>query len=641
MADLNKIFKKLSDMGIIVDKTTEGVIIDKVSELQGMAKPTQQKPENQLYAMISSSYTKAILSILYEKWIRKLIDRFPELFRKHGCPVPLKYPNKDHLTRMLLAVYSEKKMFDALWQNLPEAVRQIFIWTIWYKRFCHQDMLAQTLKIQIWQTADRYSNEHHMYLKPEYLFFSYEVQYSYLSNRNTEKPPYIYNLYFNPELGEYLKQFLPTPDGYDLHPEAKIPECRIHENRGLILQELPVLWAYIQQGQLKLSNNGKILKASLKEFQKLMQVPEFFEEQNLNSLRTEMLTNLLACIKIKPQSDPLKLLQQVFENYQVKNTYSHLNGLLFHLKGRSTYLSHIYYEEFNLAPILVQRLLSALPQGQWVSLENLKDYANLRSVPILNVLDPYHATRYLHYISGEQSTYEHKKYIMRDNLEYTIKQPLIAGSMFLYACLGLVDIAYDFPKNDVVQERQLGYLSVFDGLRYVRLTDLGAFLTGKTSSYSAPVMAVAQTKVLLDENRLICGLDGNDPVKRLILEKMAKPIALNHFKVDHESFLKGCVTKKDVQEKIDLFHTHIEGKPPEIWKNFFKQTLARINPLTHKKDLLVFELEQDRDLIHLLATDAILKKHILKVENFHIAIERSDYNKVKKRLESLGYLLTN
>jgi hypothetical protein len=56
--------------------------------------------------------------------------------------------------------------------------------------------------------------------------------------------------------------------------------------------------------------------------------------------------------------------------------------------------------------------------------------------------------------------------------------PFFKGFMFLLAAFGIVDIAFNTSKNEHIRKKEMDYLSVVDGLQYIRLTPLGAFIMG-------------------------------------------------------------------------------------------------------------------------------------------------------------------
>lgn len=162
--------------------------------------------------------------------------------------------------------------------------------------------------------------------------------------------------------------------------------------------------------------------------------------------------------------------------------------------------------------------------------------------------------------------------------------------MFLLAAFGIVDIAYNYPKNERIQKKEREYLSVFDGLRYIRLTPLGAFLAGLKKDHA--------------------------------------------FRGETEH-----ATQADIEGKIRLFRKQVSAKPPRIWEKFLSGILNKIDPLIPEPDQSVFRLKEYPELIELMARDEVLQKYILKAEGYHVLISAKNLYKVKKRLETFGYFI--
>ncbi len=142
----------------------------------------------------------------------------------------------------------------------------------------------------------------------------------------------------------------------------------------------------------------------------------------------------------------------------------------------------------------------------------------------------------------------------------------------------MVSLAYSEPRNDSYCLTDKPYLSIYDGLTYVRLTDFGAFVLNKEKSFSVDIEKQT-AEIILDETRTLLSLFGEDPVKRLALESVGKRITSSSYLVDYQSFLKDCSNLNEVQNRIDYFKTHISRNPPEIWETFFQSVLARMDPL--------------------------------------------------------------
>ena len=182
---------------------------------------------------------------------------------------------------------------------------------------------------------------------------------------------------------------------------------------------------------------------------------------------------------------------------------------------------------------------------------------------------------------------------------------------------------------------------MYDGLTHIKLTPLGAFVFGRSESYDGPLKTTSRGELVVDDKGLILTLRGIDPLKTMVLEQLGNPIGGNRFKVDFGSFLKECRSKKDVKNQIARFRDEICKKPPPIWETFFKTALQRVGPLTRVQQWEVYQVDPSPELINLLATDHILKSHVLKAEGYHLLIRPTDRKKVVRRLEECGFLITD
>ena len=161
---------------------------------------------------------------------------------------------------------------------------------------------------------------------------------------------------------------------------------------------------------------------------------------------------------------------------------------------------------------------------------------------------------------------------------------------------------------------------------------------GRSDAYTAAV-ELRTARLILDERRLLITMEGEDKLKALILEKIGERISESAFRVTHASFLKGCNNEADIRQKMKLFHEQISDDPPTVWTDFLRGIQARINPLTRAGNIVLYKLKPDPELISLVATDPILKAHVLKAEDYHIAIENKHFPAVMSRLASFGYFI--
>ncbi|RMD97836.1 MAG: hypothetical protein D6814_08755 [Calditrichaeota bacterium] len=594
----------------------------------------------EIFEGVDENYVKSQLNAIFRTYIVPLATK-KKNWLKGGPEVGThKNKSKQPLVELLAFIFADKSRFEVLYKSLPKPVQEIFYMLTWEGAY-EVGFLEERFNVKIIQKNSVVYGRLNAVLNRRYSLFlleNPEEPYYYMNNEKLSE----LHLYLPTPLRKHFRKYLPPPKGYYLQPLAALKEAEyVYENKDTILRDLPIYWEYLQNSGLKLSKTGLILKSSLKKMQQFCNIEEFFDEgdKNLQFLRTKLIAEFLQ--KTIPQKMPensLEQLKEIFKMYGTNRTYSHLNALLFHLQGRKQ-IGTEFAPEIDVAPQFIS-LLSDFPVEKWVDIENIIQYALLRDMNLLPVT--IRDASYNLYIYPDVDfswSYSPRTYIDGDFYAEAILLPLMKGVFFLFAAFGLVNIAYNSPENDILRLRGMPYLSVFDGLKYVQLTPLGAYILGKSNEYKTNIRP-EQADILLDEDRLILTLHGKDRVARMVLDQIAERIGEHYYKIDYNSFLKGCKTAKDIDQRIKMFKNKISSSLPPIWENFFKSVRARINPLEPCEMMLVYKLKADKELIALFVKDEVLKRNVLKAENHHILIEDFNFPTVKKRLQSYGYLVT-
>jgi hypothetical protein len=146
-------------------------------------------------------------------------------------------------------------------------------------------------------------------------------------------------------------------------------------------------------------------------------------------------------------------------------------------------------------------------------------------------------------------------------------------------------------------------------------------------------------QLILDAERLIIRLQGQDQLKRASLEKFARPISASSFSVDYTSFMQNCNYERELKAKIGRFRNLIATELPPIWEEFLASLVRKLEPFIMEHGLQVYTVKPDRELLTLLAQDQVLQKYVIRAENYRILIARDNFSKVEKRLRQFGYLL--
>jgi len=612
--------------------------------------------------VVEDCYTKSVLKTIYNTYLHSFYkpDDFDEVNLTPGGGFTVNKLVKTKLVQAFAYILADKEMLADLMSQMPSGVKTVLDTLVWEGG----EHLAQSFDKDIKPPMITYKKEKgfgpHVrkvgYLSKAYQLFPYHSKYHFAGVNIT----YDYYLFLPDELRKVFKTLLAPPSEYHLKATLTVEKTDfIYEDRDRILRRIELFCAYIDQDNLKYAKNGeKVLKTSIKQMAKYCDILEFYnpKDKELGFLKTPLIIDFLQHYKKYAQnasakSDSALFLKQVFSAF-FKDTpeYSgyYLNRMLSHLKGIHNIKSGYYEQDHRKNEHTVRESLSTalkkLPTDKWTQVSDLIKYCRYRDID-LRIADPYFASRYLTFDQEMDSSGVYRPVSIGSSIyNDAVTTPLLKGALFLFASFGIVDIAYDYPKNDKLRKRKMNYLSVYDGLRHIRLTQLGAYIVGLTDTYKSAVEKQS-AKIIPDENRLLIRLEGQDRLKAMILDKLSEKVSANCYKVTFRSFLKECTCKKDIHAKIKLFKEQIASDPPPLWQNFLNDIVKKIDPLKPLPDMRIYRLSDlnindGQELITLMARDAVLKKYILKAEDYHIAVRTANLVKVKKRLEEFGYFIT-
>ena len=198
-----------------------------------------------------------------------------------------------------------------------------------------------------------------------------------------------------------------------------------------------------------------------------------------------------------------------------------------------------------------------------------------------------------------------------------------------------MDIAYTLPQTDNSDAQT----NMYDGLAYVRLNSLGAYLLNITQTYTPPQRLLTKPPSLSTESLFII-TDPKDTNSDMFFAPYATKIGENRYKTDYNTFLNGCLNAYELQHKINNFKEVLDGTPlPENWTEFFDTLQKKSNPFdTPEANKVISIAKTQTELIKLIVQDPILSKLVIKAEFHHLIIPQKNIAKVKQRLREFGYL---
>jgi len=598
-------------------------------------KTDQDKLKHLLKCEIDKSYKAAVLkktfslSFLDNFFINNIVE-----LNRSGCR--FEAFNFDKLLKVdyieiLTAIYFNKKLFRSFLKVLPSCIETTF------KLLClteieDLDVIRDKIDTDI-LTINTYS------------YYDVNViQWFKLFKVNRKSNSVYYSCDYSefeislpPTIRYTVSKHLFKQDDFLLFGKTETPLAQfIFDDYKKILNELPIYYKLFHDKKVRfVSNDKKVSKSSLAGVSKKFDLTDFYIDEDTDSIKYLNSNLIFLFLKninylkntsldiVTPEIIVRKLL---VDSYRNNNIQKPLMEIL---------LSHLYKCSFTQiqtdAWCKFLHIIENLPKGQWVSINRIMKYSFMNSLDFKLVLN-------------EQLCYEKIKRISipaisNKDFSILVKKPFIKANLFIFAAFGIIDIAYDFAENYDIDDLEKDYLSIFDGLKYVRLNDFGAYIFNQNDTFSISGIREKNAEIYLDENSLIISLIGEDPYKDLILQQIGNKITNDKYRIDYSSFAGISKSKADITDKIENFKKEITDRLPQNWIDFFTKLQSKFEPLTEVTGYYIFKVDNNPEFLRLLSNDHILKQLILKVENYHIMVKNSDLLKLKDRLRELDYYI--
>ena len=535
---------------------------------------------------------------------------------------------KKALIEVCCIPFSKKSIFQTFRDFLPPDIRTLMDELTWTEELSVEEIEGRFgFQITEEESSGRYSGYTKTTIKTRYQFFGIRR-----GGWNSPK-----RLFLPDGFQKRLAALYDKHNATELNPvEPGQAELVYQNSEKSILLELPRLKAFYAQGNIKLTKQGRPVLTSLTKMQKNLDLREFFEgtkDRVLRNIRTNALAGLLiqggSFLHIK---DSAPFIKALFKSYQ-KQAHWNLPTLLTTVKGTE------HLSSWNLKPIErnIFNLLKELPINEWVSFQNIEDfvkYNRVETTPVSRTV----AKDNLYFNKKSPVSYGNTYYIKSALFHKAIAQPLLKANFFLFAAYGLVEIAYNPPDTKSIVDT---YFSAYDGLQYVRLTELGAYVSSEYRTYTPPKEAEARPLVLSEDSLMILS-DEEDTSSDILLQNFTQKVGANRYQTDAAIFLKGMKFEDEIQEKIDLFKQTVTDEWPNNWKAFFEGLVKNINPFKDvSQEYVLLQIPPDnRQLIQLIAQDSLLKKWVLKGEQFHIFVSKANLTKFRNRLKEFGIFLS-
>ena len=210
------------------------------------------------------------------------------------------------------------------------------------------------------------------------------------------------------------------------------------------------------------------------------------------------------------------------------------------------------------------------------------------------------------------------------------------------ATLGVIDIAYIPPQGVRSDFRgcwgtdDYECLSRYDGLLFLRVNPLGAWLLGQANEYRPPVPTRVETLRVLANLDVVAARD-LPPSDRLVLERFAEAASEGVWKLSSGKVLGVVEQGGNVDELEQFLLSRTTGILPGTVATFLADLRAKAGRLTDAGSARLIACA-DEHVATELAADRQLKGKCLRAGDRFIVVRDADLDTVRKAVRKLGYV---
>ncbi len=544
-------------------------------------------------------------------------------------------PTNTEMLMIAFSVFSNAIIYKAFVNSLPSWLAKSIELLMWLEKLSDSELQNRIGSPVIEQRIVTFRYSPPTVLHP---FLLFKIEATMVGN-SINGTSYDLFLSIHPAIKDLLVPFYEKPKHFNLVPIEAAPTnppYQLFAVSQFMELELPSLVAYRVADHIKFASNGRPLDSAIGRMQKANALDEFFnhDDEWYSKIRTKMMAGVLGFV-YKTQPDGAELLKAFFTKAYTQMVTAPI--IWSYLKGWNQ--SEPTADKKEKAEIAMLSLVRQMPVNEWISLENLLGYIEFKQLKFVPMAE-YWLFNKLYLEVPSRAKKPTRKYWMPVTNEQPLTVPFVKGSFFLFAAFGLVDIAYRMPHSSELMAKELGEVTPYDGLAYVKLTQLGAYVLGMNDTFASLDYA-QEGSITLGSDSLLIIAKGNLLFFDRLLAKFSTKLGLSRYKVTPGNFLADCNTTADVGVKISQFKRMVQQPLPPVWEAFFASLISQSTIFKQDTQWAVFKLPTDNpELQHLIARDPVLKTLILKAEQYHVMVAEFDLPQFKNRLKELGYLVS-
>ena len=451
------------------------------------------------------------------------------------------------------------------------------------------------------------------------------------------------SLYIYGRIRPILKLICPVPDDYTPRAAESIEETDYtYSNEDNIFETISTLEEMLKTNLVKFGKTGeKPLAKTLNILKSSTYQNEFYPDKKMDTLSIDMLTRSFSFYywgNHKFKKTPLETLR-TFVNLQLNDRFNYTISRVFlsHMrKVKFGKYSDGQMELFNIIQILVD----AMPKDDWVECDALINYCNYRDYRI--DLESHYATeRYYMDVDAKKERYgDDKIYAEDDYYNALVLEPMIRGMFFYLGALGIVELKYDTPVSSyAIKAKGKPYISLWDGLKYIKLTSLGKYIFDYAENYAPRKRVSKASFVKFDEYKPIITIDSKDTIMFAKLEPYSEKLDKSRVILTYSKIFQNCKSRKILEMKIDKFYTLFDEPVPHLFDLYFDEILEKSGLLTRDLNQIVIELKNDKQLLNLFMINKKLQDLIIKASGYRVIVSKNNMPKLTKILKENGFFV--
>jgi hypothetical protein len=218
---------------------------------------------------------------------------------------------------------------------------------------------------------------------------------------------------------------------------------------------------------------------------------------------------------------------------------------------------------------------------------------------------------------------------------YLLVKPVFKAYCYIFAALGLLEITQEMPPLSLTKVTRKFPLSPYDSLKTIRVTQFGLWCLGLSSE--RPPKPSHEYQAIADKELLLVTVQGTSLERTLYLNKIGVKLGEDRWRVSPASFVAGCESKKQIEDRIARFKTLIDPAPAPHWLELFDQAVSRAGLFgCNRSDMLVYSLPENRKITEELLRDPELKGIALRAEGGMLQKKKKNQKKFFTLLNEHG-----